>query len=218
MANDITLYSDAFWVSPYVFSCFVTLKEKGIPFDLAEVHLEKKEQHAASFRDRSITGKVPALEDRRNGASFVIAESSAIVEYIDDTTPGTTPALPRDPRDRARARQLMAWIRSDLMPLREERSTNTMFYEHKLTAMSDACEAAVAKLLRVCETVIPDGKTSLFEAPWTCADSDLAFMLHRLILNGYPVGGKSRHFADAQWARPSVRAFVEHKRAAYVPY
>ena len=44
MANDLTLHTDYFWTSPYVFSCFVALKEKGLGFDTAEVHLEKREQ------------------------------------------------------------------------------------------------------------------------------------------------------------------------------
>ena len=30
-------------------------------------------------------------------------------------------ATPTDPRDRARARQVQAWLRSDLMPIRDER-------------------------------------------------------------------------------------------------
>ena len=42
--------------------------------------------------------------------------------------------LPAAPRDRARARQIMAWIRSDLMPIREERATHTFFYKHPVRA------------------------------------------------------------------------------------
>ena len=38
----------------------------------------------------------------------------AIVEYIEDLHPGATRLFPADPRARARARQVMAFIRSDL--------------------------------------------------------------------------------------------------------
>src|SRR5262249_31284793 len=31
-SHALTLYTDALWISPYAFSAFVTLKEKGLPF------------------------------------------------------------------------------------------------------------------------------------------------------------------------------------------
>jgi glutathione S-transferase len=39
-------------------------------------------------------------------------------------------------------------------------------------------------------------------------------MLHRLILNGHEIPAKVRTFAETQWQRPSIRAFVEHERPA----
>jgi glutathione S-transferase len=42
--------------------------------------------------------------------------------FVDEIFPGTR-LYPTDPRDRARARQIQAWVRSDLMPIREERPT-----------------------------------------------------------------------------------------------
>ena len=80
---------------------------------------------APGYADRSLTARVPML---RHG-DFYLSESSAIVEYLEDAFPGTPRLLPADVRQRARARQLMAWVRSDLMPIREERSTHTLFYE-----------------------------------------------------------------------------------------
>jgi glutathione S-transferase len=211
----LRLYMDRFWISPYAFSCFVTLKEKGVPFETIEIGLDRRDQHRPDYRDRSITAKVPALE---HGDLF-LAESSAIVEYLEEAfaPPHHPAALPARRPDRARARQIMSWIRSDLLPLREERPTTTMFYEPAPGALSDRGEAAARYLLRVANRLVPEGATSLFGA-WSTADTDLAFMLHRLILNGYPVQGKVRAFADAVWSRPSVRAFVEKKRAPYVPY
>ena len=34
----------------------------------------------------------------------------------------------------------MAWVRSDLMPIREERSTTTMFYERATKPLSPAAQ------------------------------------------------------------------------------
>ncbi len=212
-SKPLTLFVDTFWISPYVFSCFVALREKGLDFTVEPVALQSKAQHAPAYRDRTITGRVPAL---RHG-DFWLAESQAIVEYLDDAFPDTPRALPRDVEHRARARQIMAWIRSDLMPIREERSTVTMFYERAASPLSVAGSTAATQLLRVADLLVPEGSGSLFGA-WSQADSDLAFMLHRLLLNGHAAPAKVRAYAEREWQRPSVQEFVKHERGAYVPY
>src|SRR4051812_37367720 len=123
MADRITLFVDKFWISPYVFSCFVALEEKGLAFDTEVDSVYTGGHREPSYRDPSITGRVPAL---RHG-DFWVAESSAIVEYLEDAFPAVK-VLPVDVKERARARQVMAFVRSDLMPIREERPTTTLFY------------------------------------------------------------------------------------------
>ena len=86
----LTLFADTFWISPYVFSCYVTLREKGLDFSVDPVALESKEQEAPAYRDRPLTGRVPAL---RHG-DFWLAESQAIVESLDDAFPDTPRAVP----------------------------------------------------------------------------------------------------------------------------
>jgi glutathione S-transferase len=211
--NAIKLYTDAFWISPYVFTAFVALHEKGLQFETVDVALQNGAQHDPAYRDRSITGRVPSLEHD----GFVLAESQAIVEYLDEAFPNTPRVLPAGLQERARARQILGWIRSDLLPVREERSTHTMFYDRAKAPLSDKGRAAAEKLNRVAGLLVPDGGGPLFGA-WSIADADLAFMLHRLILNGDEVPAKVRAWAEAQWARPSVQAFVKHPRAPYVPY
>jgi glutathione S-transferase len=207
------LYVDRFWISPYVFSCFVALREKGIAFETKEVGLDRGDQKTDDYRARSITGRVPSLTD----GDFSLAESQAIIEYLDNVKPEPPPLLPRDPKDRARARQLLAWIRSDLDALRTERPTSTMFYDHTSVPLSKAGEAAAKKLVDVASRLVPEGRTQLF-ATWSIADADLAFMLHRLILNGHDMPTKIRTFAETQWSRPSVAEFVGRARPTYVPY
>lgn len=211
----LTLYSEPFWASPYVFSCFVTLREKALPFTVVPVSLADGEQRRPPYVDRALTGKVPALAH----GDFWLSESSAIIEYLEEVFPAPAhPAvLPTNPMARARARQLMAWIRSDLMALREERATTTMFYEHATAPLSPAGEAAAATLLRVADAVVPLGTQHLFGA-WSIADADLSFMLHRLILNGHDVPATIRRYAETQWQRPSVQEFVAHPRAPFVAY
>ena len=206
------LYCDRFWISPYVFSCFVALREKGIAFETRDVGLDRGEQRDTEYEARSITGRVPMLAED----DFTLAESQAIVEYLEDTRP-EPPLFPRAPRERARARQVLAWLRSDLDALRAERPTSTMFYEHATEPLGARGRAAAEKLVAVTERLLPSGRTQLFDA-WSIADADLAFMLHRLLLNGHDVPARVRRFAEAQWARPSVAEFVGRARPAYVPY
>lgn len=212
-SKTLTLFADTFWISPYVFSCFVTLREKGLDFSVDPVALQAKEQEAPTFRDGTFTGRVPAL---RHG-DFWLAESQAIIEYLEDAFPDAPRVLPRGAQERARARQILAWLRSDLLPIREERSTATMFYERASAPLSAAGEAAAAKLLRVADLLVPQGSGSLFGA-WSQADSDLAFMLHRLLLNGHEVPAKIRAYAEREWQRPSVQEFIKRERAPYEPY
>jgi len=213
--DPLVLYVDGFWNSPYAFSVFVCLTEKGLPFETRLVNLHEKAQRAPDFKAKSVTARVPLLEH----GTFRLTESSAIVEYLEETfpPPGHVATLPAGARDRARARQIMAWIRSDLMPIREERATHTFLYGHPVPPLSPAGRAAADKLIAAASAFIPDGRTSLFDT-FSIADADLAMMLMRLVGNGEPVPAKVADFVAAQWRRPSVRAFVERERAPYLPY
>jgi glutathione S-transferase len=119
--------------------------------------------------------------------------------------------LPEGLRDRARARQVMAWLRSDLGVLREDRSTATMFYRFPEIPLSEQGQRDADRLVRVAAQLVPAGGGPLFGA-WSLADAELAWMLHRLILKGDPVPERVAAYARAQWARPSVQEFAQHAR------
>ncbi len=207
-----TLFVDRFWISPYAFTAFVALEEKGVDYAVTEVSLGDGEHKQADYAQRSVTGRVPMLVH----GDFALAESSAIAEYVDEAFDGPR-LMPSDPEERARARQVMAWIRSDLMALREERSTSTMFYERAKRGLSTKGQASADKLVEVASRLVPVGATSMFKT-WSIADADLGFMLHRLILNGDHVPDALNDYARSQWERPSVTAFVQHARPPFEPY
>jgi glutathione S-transferase len=211
----LVLHTDAFWISPYVFSVFVALEEKNLPFTTRAVDLSKNEQHQPLYEERSITARVPTLEDD----GFALSESSAIVEYLEERFPPPRFAavLPTDLRQRARSRQVMAWIRSDLMPIRDERPTHTMFYARAEAPLSPQARGAVDKLYRAAGMLLPEGANILFDS-FSIADAELAFMLHRLILNGHDVPGNLRSYAESHWMRPSVQKFLNRSRPKYVAY
>jgi len=212
---DLTLYVDAYWISPYAFSCFVALEELGVPYAIETVGLHTKDQESDWYRNASLTGRVPAL---RHG-EFWLSESSAIAEFLAEEFPPPAHArlLPEPVADRARARQLMAWIRSDLMPIRDERSTHTVFFSPTDAPLSPAGQAAAVRLLQVADRLIVRGQTELFGA-WCLADSDFALMLQRLHKNGYELPAKVCEYVEAQWSRPAVQKWVQLPRPAYVPY
>lgn len=211
--DDLILHVDRYWISPYAMSAFVALEEKQVPYTVREVSMAAHEHQAPSYGAR--TGRVPALQH----GEFWLAESQAIAEYLADhfPAPNHPRIFPSDLRQRSICREVMAWVRSDLGPIREERSTATVWYSHTDRPLSAAAQAAVARLLRLCDGLIVDGRSTLFES-WCIADTDLAMMLQRLNLNGDPLPRKVQAYAEANWQRPSVQRWCEHPRPAYVPY
>jgi glutathione S-transferase len=203
----LTLMVDRVWESPYVFNAFVALSEKQLVFDIKEIDLAGGEQRAAAYAVASITARVPALIHD----GFWLTESNAIVEYLEESFPDSKRLLPKRNPDRARARQILSWLSSDLLPLREERSTATLFFDRATAPLSDAARAAAGKLVRVTEQLLPGDHATLFEE-WSIADAALSLMLHRLILNGDPVPERVAKYAARTWQRKSVRDFVERPR------
>jgi len=202
------LYVDAQYTSPYALSVFVALREKGVEFDLQPLDLSAGEQQAQGYAGLSLTQRVPTLEQE----GFALSESSAITEYLDELYP-QAPLYPQDARQRARARQVQAWLRSDLQALRQERSTLVIFYGQKAAPLSAAGEAAARKLIDGAQALLTGGRSSLFEQ-WSIADVDLALMLNRLILNGDPVPDGLVDYARRQWQHPAVQEWVALSRPA----
>jgi glutathione S-transferase len=200
------LYVDSRFTSPYAMSVFVCLREKGLPFDVKTVDLSVKENHDPEFATTSITRRVPTLVHDE----FALSESSAISEYIDETFPGAR-LYPADPRLRARARQVQAWLRSDLMPIRNERPTDVVFYGAKRSALSADARAEADKLFSAAQTLLGSRSDDLF-GEWCIADLDLAIMLNRLILHGDPVPSPLVAYANRQWRRPAVQRWVTSPR------
>ena len=203
---NLRLYADAQYASPYAMSVFVALHEKGLPFELSTLDLGRHENRAQDFAAPSLTQRVPMLVHD----GFALSESSAITEYLDEVFAGTS-LYPAEPQQRARARQIQAWLRSDLMPIRQERSTEMVFYGRCATPLSEAAKAAANKLFTAAEALLKHGSTNLL-GKWCIADVDLALMLNRLVLNGDAVPPRLIEYAWHQWQRPSVQRWVKLAR------
>jgi maleylacetoacetate isomerase len=92
----------------------IALNLKGVPFEYVPVHLTRGggEHLAAPFRKLNPQALVPVLEDGEEA----LAQSLAIIEYLDETRP-QPPLLPKAPAARARVRALSLTIACEIHPL-----------------------------------------------------------------------------------------------------
>jgi glutathione S-transferase len=208
-APEFLLYVDSKFTSPWAMSAFVTLHEKRLPFELLALDLSARENYAPIFTKTSLTNRVPTLMHDE----YSLSESSAISEYLEDLYPAPEYAAvyPTDIRARARARQIQAWLRSDLMPIRTERTARVIFFKRTDQPLSEDGRAAAEKLFRVANALLPNGAQHVF-GEWSIVDVDLAFMINRLAMNGDEVPPKLASYAAAQWQRPSVQLWVKRPR------
>jgi len=209
-ASNLLLYVDAQFASPYAMSAFISLHEKSLPFRVETVDLSVGENLQLPFRHTSVTRRVPTLVH----GVFCLSESSAISEYLEEAFPAAGVHLyPEDRQKRARARQVQAWLRSDLLPIRLERSTEVVFYGAVASALSAQAREAVEKLYAAADLLIPHDSEYLC-GEWCIADVDLALMLNRLLFHGDTMPERLALYARRQWARPSVQLWADQVRPA----
>jgi len=89
-------------LSPFCRKIRLVLAEKKIEVELVE---EKTWERRMDFLRLNPAGKVPVLKID----DLVLADSTAIFEYLEETTP-EPPLLPKEPALRAEARRLVAWF------------------------------------------------------------------------------------------------------------
>jgi len=206
--SEFQLYVDSYYASPYAMCAHIALREKELPFEVITMDLAAGNHHKEGYQAKSLTQRVPTLI--HNG--FCLSESSAICEYLEELYPNN-PLYPQDIKSRARARQIQAWLRSDLSAIKEERSTEVVFFQSKKQPLSAKGNIDAQKLFLALDSLLKPGKEFLFEK-WSIADVDLAVMIQRLVLNGDTVPDPLIDYAHRQWQRPSVKEWVKWPRPA----
>lgn len=96
----------------------IALNLKGLSFETVPVHLLRNggEQLTPEYRKLNADGLVPVLIDDGDAEPAVLAQSLAIIEYLEEKYP--QPALlPGNPVDRAYVRSLALSIACDIHPL-----------------------------------------------------------------------------------------------------
>ncbi|WP_333683265.1 FtsZ-binding protein FzlA [Pontibaca methylaminivorans] len=89
-------------LSPFCRKVRLCLAEKKIEVELVEEHYWEQDP---DFLRRNPAGKVPVLKFD----GLMMAESTAICEYIDETRPDP-PLIPREPKARYEMRRLVGWF------------------------------------------------------------------------------------------------------------
>ncbi len=205
----LTLYVDGYFVNQWDASCMCALEEKQLPYSTARALLRDGVGVTPALVNRTKLARVPALQH----GDVWLAESSAIIEYLEETFPPPQypRLLPADPYARARTRQWMAFVRSDLMAVRSERSWWMCVYpEPSPPPMSRDAERESQTLVTIVDRLVTAGE--LEPGDWNMAHADLALMLLRLARTGYPLPDRVREFVEAAVQRPSMRAYIEHPR------
>jgi glutathione S-transferase len=90
--------------SPYAWRAQFALEHKALPYERKVLSFADKDTHKPEFLALNPRHRVPVIVD----GDFVLYESNAIVEYLDDAYPGRgQPLFPGDARQRALVRRLI---------------------------------------------------------------------------------------------------------------
>lgn len=122
----------------------IALNLKGIAWEHVGVHLVKREQRSAEYLAMNPTGLIPSLVTD-DGA--VIAQSLAIIEYLDEIRPRKAPLLPKDKVARAHVRALALALACDVHPLNNVRVLN--YLSNELTVTTQQKDAWITHWITV---------------------------------------------------------------------
>ena len=108
----LVLYT--YWRSSAAYRVRIALNLKGLPYEARPIHLVKDggEHLKPAYREISPQAQLPTLLD----GDRTIRQSMAILEYLDETRP-EVPLMPADAEGRARVRELMQAVGTDIHPL-----------------------------------------------------------------------------------------------------
>ena len=109
----VALYS--YWRSSSSWRVRIALHLKGVPFAYRAVDLRQGLQFSDAHRARNPMSQVPVLEVEQTGETRHLAQSMAILEWIEERFP-TPRLLPAADYDRARVRALAEHVNSGIQP------------------------------------------------------------------------------------------------------
>ncbi|HET8725666.1 MAG TPA: maleylacetoacetate isomerase [Anaeromyxobacteraceae bacterium] len=151
----MTLTLHSYWRSSCSWRVRIALRWKGLPFAYRAVNLLQGEQLADAHRARNPMATVPLLEVEEGGRTLRLAQSMAILEWLEERFP--VPALlPGDPAGRARVRAIAEDVNSSIQPYQ---NSSTMKWLREREAGLDVAFTShfVGLTLGRLEEVVRDG-------------------------------------------------------------
>jgi glutathione S-transferase len=110
--------------SPYAWRVWLALEHKKLPYELRVMSFDKGDLKQPAFQALAPRGKVPLIQD----GDYVLYESAAIMEYLQDAFPSSGAALfPADPKPRGIARRLIREADEHLMDSLDELLEQVLF-------------------------------------------------------------------------------------------
>lgn len=151
----MTLTLHSYWRSSCSWRVRIALRWKGLPFAYHAVNLLQGEQLGDAHRARNPMATVPLLEVEEGGRTLRLAQSMAILEWLEERFP--VPALlPGDPPGRARVRAIAEDVNSSIQPYQ---NSSTMKWLREREAGLDVAFTShfVGLTLGRLEEVVRDG-------------------------------------------------------------
>lgn len=152
------LYS--YWRSSSAWRVRIGLALKDLPYEYVPVDLLAQEQFDPAYQARNPMGQVPVLEVQEHGYTVRLAQSMAILEWLEERHP-QRPLLPRDLDGRARVRTLAEHVNSGIQPLQNAIVLRTL--REKLPGYEKEWAALwIRRGLEALERALQDDETGRF--------------------------------------------------------
>jgi len=167
----ITLYYGS--GSPYAWRAQLALEHKALPYELKVLSFAAGDTRKPEFLALNPRHRVPVLVED----DFVLYESSAIVEYLDEAYPGRgAPLFPGDARTRAIIRRMICEVDEDFDAALDPLTTQAFSKkpeERDAKAIADSRKALVDELALVSQSMRGD----YLAGPLSAADYALYTLL-----------------------------------------
>lgn len=123
----------------------MALQFKGIPYELTPIDLVKKENISPEYLEISAAGQVPVLEcvHSETDKRIRLAQSVAIIDFLEEAFPESRSVYPRDLQQKARAKEMAEVVNASIQPLQN------VFYLQRLEERSGGTLSAKAQAQEV---------------------------------------------------------------------
>lgn len=190
--------------SSWSFRGWLAMRMTGAPFQEVLHHLGDPASRV-EIRAASPGGRVPSLHHD----GLVVWDSLAIAEYLAETFPERA-LWPKQREARATARSLAAEMHSSFQNLRKNMPVNIRRSSPGVGHLPEVLEevAHITDSWKRTRAGFGSGGPFLF-GTWSLADCFYAPVIARLRTYAVPLNAETKDYADAVWAQPDVREWVE---------